>query len=317
MSEEPNLTVLGAVDRLLSANKPKEASQEPEKEKQETAEAPDRSTEADEPAPEADEAESAEADDADDSEAEEKQPELYTVKIDGKEERVTLEELLGGYQRTKDYTQKTQRLSEEAKALQAEKAATDEARKRYSDQLAGLEAILTKEDPQLEKLKALDPARYLLARQERLDALAAIKQEQQRVGLEQSKAMQAQMAKHIEAERAKVLTAIPAWKDQKRASEEQAAIVSYARNLGFSDQELAGLTDSRAVIALRKAWLYDKGQELRTQKKAPPPSQTIGAGKTSNRADGITAKRDRAVEQLRKSGKVEDAVKVLLASKRK
>ena len=312
---ESNLTVQGAVEKLLSANKPPEPSQEPEKETQEEAEAPERSPEVDEPAPEADEAEADEAD-ADDSEAEEKQPELYTVKIDGKEERVTLDELRNGYQRTKDYTQKTQRLSEEAKALQTEKAATDEARKRYSDQLSGLEAILTKEDPALEKLKAVDPARYLLARQERIDALNAVKQEQQRVAQEQSKVMQANMAKHIEAERAKVLSAIPVWRDAKRAGDEQTAIVSYARNLGFSDQELAGLTDSRAVIALRKAWLYDKGQELRTQKKTPP-SQPITAGKTSNKSDSHTAKLDKAMGELRKQGTVEAGVKVLLARKGK
>ena len=41
----------------------------------------------------------------------------YTVKIDGREERVSLNELQNGYQRQADYTRKTQELASERERL--------------------------------------------------------------------------------------------------------------------------------------------------------------------------------------------------------
>ena len=41
----------------------------------------------------------------------------YTVKIDGREERVSLNELQNGYQRQADYTRKTQELASERESM--------------------------------------------------------------------------------------------------------------------------------------------------------------------------------------------------------
>lgn len=43
----------------------------------------------------------------------EQEPELYTVRVDGKEEKVTFEEMQKGYMRQRDYTQKTQTVAAE------------------------------------------------------------------------------------------------------------------------------------------------------------------------------------------------------------
>ena len=48
--------------------------------------------------------------------------ESYTVKVDGEESEVTLEELQDGYQRQADYTRKTQELADERKRLQQAEA---------------------------------------------------------------------------------------------------------------------------------------------------------------------------------------------------
>ncbi len=40
------------------------------------------------------------------------QPQTFTVKVDGKEVSVTLDELQKGYSRTQDYTRKTQQIAE-------------------------------------------------------------------------------------------------------------------------------------------------------------------------------------------------------------
>jgi hypothetical protein len=43
--------------------------------------------------------------------------EMYTIKVDGVEEQVTLEELQNGYQRHSDYTRKTQEVAAERERL--------------------------------------------------------------------------------------------------------------------------------------------------------------------------------------------------------
>merc|ERR1712224_646361 len=49
-------------------------------------------------------------------EEESEQPQLYTIKVDGEEQEVTLEELQNGYSRQRDYTRKTQELAQQRKA---------------------------------------------------------------------------------------------------------------------------------------------------------------------------------------------------------
>ena len=48
--------------------------------------------------------------------------EAYTIKVDGEESQVSLEELQDGYQRQADYTRKTQELADERKRLQQAEA---------------------------------------------------------------------------------------------------------------------------------------------------------------------------------------------------
>ena len=53
---------------------------------------------------------------------EEPSGEAYTIKVDGEEQEVSLEELRDGYQRQSDYTRKTQELASERRRLQQAEA---------------------------------------------------------------------------------------------------------------------------------------------------------------------------------------------------
>jgi len=62
-----------------------------------------------------------ESDDEDDEEGDaENEDDSYTVKVDGKEIRVSRKELLSSYQRQADYTKKSMALAEERKSHEAE-----------------------------------------------------------------------------------------------------------------------------------------------------------------------------------------------------
>ena len=77
-------------------------------------------------------------------------PETYTIKVNGVDVEVTLDELQQGYSRTADYTRKTKVLSEQRKKADEELAATQQERQRY---LSQLEQLSSTNKSEIETLK--------------------------------------------------------------------------------------------------------------------------------------------------------------------
>jgi len=243
----------------------------------------------------------------------------YRVKVSGEEVEVSLDELLNGYSRTADYQKKTQSLAEQRKAVEADRVKIAEAaktRETYAQRLQVIEQLLHQQNQgeDLSQLKAEDPIAYAVAMAEKMERdkqLQAVQIERQRVQQEQQSYTQAQLQKHIQAEQAKLVEAIPEFKDDVKAEVVRRDIRNYAKSQGFTDQELSQVYDSRAVLALYKAAQYDKlmaGKGVTSKKVANAP-KTIRPG-TSNpqSSDNETFKKERAV--LRQSGNKKDAVRL-------
>jgi hypothetical protein len=93
-----------------------------------------------------DEEEAEEALESDEVEYEVEEPDAqtdtaYTVKIDGEEFEVTLDELRNGYQRQADYTRKSQSLAEQRKAYEANLQAVQAERNQYAQVLEKCQLI--------------------------------------------------------------------------------------------------------------------------------------------------------------------------------
>lgn len=230
----------------------------------------------------------------------------YRVKVSGEEVEVSLDELLNGYSRTADYQKKTQSLAEQRKAVEADRVKIAEAaqtRETYAQRLQVIEQLLHQQNQgeDLSQLKAEDPIAYAVAMAEKMERdkqLQAVQIERQRVQQEQQSYTQAQLQKHIQAEQAKLVEAIPEFKDDVKAEVVRRDIRNYAKSQGFTDQELSQVYDSRAVLALYKAAQYDKlmaGKGVTSKKVANAP-KTIRPG-TSNpqSSDNETFKKERAV----------------------
>ena len=243
----------------------------------------------------------------------------YRVKVSGEEVEVSLDELLNGYSRTADYQKKTQSLAEQRKAVEADRVKIDEAaktRETYAQRLQVIEQLLQQQDQgqDLASLKSEDPIAYAVAMGEKMERdkqLQAVQMERQRVQQEQQSHQQAQLQKHIQAEQAKLVEAIPEFKDDVKAEVVRRDIRNYAKSQGFTDQELSQVYDSRAVLALYKAAQYDKlmaGKGVTSKKVANAP-KTIRPG-TSNpqSSENETVKKDRAA--LRQSGNKKDAARL-------
>jgi len=249
------------------------------------------------------------------------QPEqpTFSVRVDGTEQKVTLDELLNGYQRTADYTRKTQAIAEQRKQAEAELAAARVERQRYAETLRQLEAQMNQAQPEPDwnKLYAEDPLEYVRQKdawRDRRERAQALQGEQARLAQLQQVEQRALLEQHLAVERQRLVEAIPEWRDDQRAAKEREAIVTWAKRAGFSDQEISQSYDHRAVNVLRKAMLYDElmGRNLADKQtpRAVPAMARPGVPPSKNETSS-KARRE-ALSRLSKSGRIEDAVDFLM-----
>ena len=247
---------------------------------------------------------------------EEDQPQTFTVKVDGKDVTVTLDELQKGYSRTQDYTRKTQQIAEVRKQVEQETQAVRAERQQYAQLLGALQAQLQVSEPQidLDRLYHEDPIEWVRQKEivrERQEKLGAIQAEQQRLAQVSQYEQQRAMEMQIESQQEALLAALPDWKDPKKAKAEKALVIESAKAAGFSDEDLKSVYDHRLVLLLRKAAMYDQMVSKRQGIKpvvnnGPRTAKPGAAGRVST-----TTEATRAKQRLAKTGRVDDAASAI------
>jgi hypothetical protein len=306
------LTVGGAADAILGLMGSDEGSEQEQPEAQ--AEANDSEAESDEYEAQAEDESEVEQEDGQD---EQEQP-RYRVKAAGEEKEVTLDELIKSYQLGTDYTKKSQAVAEERKAVEAERQRVEEAkqlRDQYAERLQIIEQMLNQqpETENLDYLKETDPIGYAVKVAEisqREKQLAQVQAERQRIAQQQDKERQEQLSSVVQAEARKLAEAIPDYADPQKGEAMRRELREFGVKAGFSDQELANVYDSRAVLTLWKAMQYDKLQSAKPgiTKKVSEAPKVI--------KPGVSQPRDSQGDELRKlkarakqSGRVADAAR--------
>ena len=250
-------------------------------------------------------------------EEESEQPQLYTIKVDGEDTQVTLEELQNGYSRQRDYTRKTQELAEQRKAIEAQQQDVSQKDAIYSQLLPRMEATLKGElenEPDWNTLYEADPIAYVREKDvwnEKKQKLQAVQAEAQRVQQESQVEQQKKLQQFVEYGNKQLLDQIPEWQDNEVASKEKMSIRDYGVNvLGYTPQEMDSVYDYRVLLGLRNAWLQHKTQQATkvkpTEKKAAARTARPG---TSNVPKSTTPVK-KAKQRLAKTGKVQDAAKL-------
>jgi hypothetical protein len=259
----------------------------------------------------------AEQSELDEDTEEQEQPQIFSVKVDGKEVEVTLEELQKGYSRTQDYTRKTQQIAEARKQTEAELQAVRAEREQYAQLLGALEAqVQQAAQPNIDwdRLYQEDPIEYVRQREvmrENKEKAEAIQSEQQRLAYVSQQEQAQFMHQRLEHEKEALLAAIPDWKDAKKAQAEKALLVEFGQKIGFTPDELKSVVDHRAVLMLRKAALYDQMMSKRGNIKpvtnnGPRPAKPGAAGRVSNSTESV-----RAQQRVAKTGRVDDAANAI------
>ena len=239
----------------------------------------------------------------------------FQVKVGGEEKELTLTELKSLAQQGADYTKKTQQVAEQRKALQAEQQAIEEAkymRDAYAERLQAMEQLLNAQQPveDLESLKESDPIGYAVRVAEmsqNKEKLYAIQAERQRIAELQQAEQQQGMQQYLSQQAATLSQSLPEYSDPVKGEALRSDLRTFAKNLGFSDQELSQVRDSRHVMALYKAMQYDKLQQSKPQlnKRVSEAPRTIKSGNSNTSVNTDQGKR--AMAQLQKTGRVRDA----------
>ena len=323
-SESGNLTVTdaaSAIEGMLSSTEDS-TQEQPEVVEEETEEVEEvEETEVEEEAePEMEEAEEETEEESEVEEPEEVEEEqTFTIKAAGEEKEVTLNELKKSYQLGSDYTKKTQEVAEQRKVIEQEAKAIIEARKvrdEYAQRLKSVEEFLVgsnESKENLAELKENDPIGYAVKvaeMTEKKEQLQLLQAEQQRIAQQQNSDRSANMQKYVEQEAQKLAQSLPEFSDNTKGEQVRNEIRNYGKKVGFTDQELSQVYDSRHVLVLHKAAQYDKlmaGKAGVKKKVANAPKMVKGGAKVKQ---SVTDKQKKLQQRLLQTGDARDAASI-------
>ena len=292
-----------AVNSLLIMDEPSAPDEAPQESPATEPELEAQETEAQEDDAEAEYSEDVEADD--EEESQEQAPSKYTVKFDGKEIEVTLDDLKRSFS-GQAYIQKGMQ-----EAAETRKQATELFQTLQAEQSKFMQVVQTiqehgfKAPPQAPDIAMMDkdPIGYMQAEARyRKDATEYQTQQYQ---IQQTAAAHRQMQDRAMAEfvteQSKVLQSrIPEFADANKAREITGKIRNTASEAyGFTDQELSGIVDARQVLALHDAMKWRELQAARTQ-KAPAAPKSIKPAMRRTEPQQIVRKKQ--IDAARKSG---------------
>jgi hypothetical protein len=294
-----------AVNSLLIVDEPNEPDEAPQEVSATEPELEAQETEA--PEAEADEAEASEEVEAsdDEEEAQEQAPSKYTVKVDGKEVEVTLDDLKRSFS-GQAYIQKGMQEAAEAKkqatelyqALQTEQA-------KFMQVVQSIQEQGFKAPPQAPDIGMMDkdPIGYMQAEARYRKEMTEYQTQQYQI--QQTAAAQRQMqekalAEYVSEQSQVLRSRLPEFADPNKAREVTAKIRSTAAEAyGFSDQELGGIVDARHVLVLHDAMKWRELQAARTQ-KAPAAPKSIKPMPRRSEPQQIVRKKQ--IDAARKTG---------------
>jgi len=298
-------SLIGQFENLITAENELPAS-EGEQEAKAQPDAP-----SDEPTPQ-----DLELEEIDDNSPAEASEELYSVKVNGIEEKVNLNELLAGYSRQKDYSTKTNQLAEERKNLENERSKTQteiEAvkieRDKYATQLKSFLKQDKEEDIDWDKAYNEDPIEYVRLKAES-DRKKEIRQkaenELKSIEAKQKAETEDKYKQYVTSQSALLQEKVPEYADPVKGDKLKLGVKNYLNEIGFSDQELSMLTDHRTVMVAIEGMKYSQ------LKKAKLDGKKVNKVPKVNKGGVPTSKQDVNVEQRNsslkraKSGKSQD-----------
>ena len=315
-----NLSILEATNEVLKATQEVEPNetQEVAEENTETQETEEQTeteqTELNAETSEVEEEAEAQEEPTDEVEEEtEAEEPTFSVKVDGEVVEVTLDELKRGYSGEKTFHKRMNKVHQERQAVEQEAKNYRETRDQYAQGLAQVKQLLQRQEPNWNKLKSeMSPEQYATAvadYQVQQSNLKKIEEQEKQIQQEQQREATITWQNYVQGEAKLLLDKYPDWNKEK-----QNQVVEYARNLGFSDEEIGGAADHRMIQAIyeasRFAKIKEKTPEVKKKIKSAPKATKSGMPKTKKEI--INNQRAKLRDNFRKDPTRKGAVELLL-----
>tara|TARA_R110001606_G_scaffold114915_1_gene242628 strand:+ start:446 stop:1447 length:1002 start_codon:yes stop_codon:yes gene_type:complete len=272
------------------------------------------------------EAEEIEASDSEDDEdqiedASPEEPQRYTVKVDGQETEVTLEDLKQGYSGQKYVQQGMQDASAQKKEAEAVYTALTNERQQLAELYQSLQQgnVAAPPEKPTKELFDADPIGYMKQNLEYEEQkgkydmqMAQLQQVSQQSSEAEATAKQAYLKEQMQI----LQREIPDFADSKRATALKEQLVNYGTaHYGYTTDEISQITDHRAIKVLHDAMKYQdivKGKsQAKTKTKSAKPMLKPGAKKMATPNAKV---RSRQQAKLKDSGSIDDALNLILNS---
>jgi len=251
--------------------------------------------------------------------------ELYKIKVGDQDLEVSLNELKDSYFRQQDYTRKSTELSSNRKQVDELKNSltrnNEEAkikRDQYEKQLQVLSQQLKASESKvdLDKLYQEDPAEYVRTKAEidrRKEMMEATRLEQHKIHSEKQIEQEKNYNAYLEKERNLLSEKLPIYSDKEKGPEFLKNLTNFAKEIGYTDQEISMLVDHRAVLMLANAYRYNRLKTANAKnKKVTRTPKVVSSSSPKVADDSDVARRINSKKAvLRKSGKMQDAVSIL------
>ena len=145
--------------------------------------------------------------------------------------------------------------------------------------------------------------------QDAKEKISQVQVEQQRVRQQTQTEMQQIVQEKIKKESELLVQKLPEYADPSSGLKEE--LRQYTMNLGFSEDDVNGITDHRVVLVLHKAMLQDKGAKASVKKTKTVP-KVVKAGNPQTKNQKVKRTRQAKRERLSKTGHHRDAANVFL-----
>jgi len=273
-----------------------------------------------------DDAEYAENDDEDESEEEyeseeepddQTEPNTYTVKVDGEDVNVTLNDLTKSYS-GQQYIQKGMKQAAESRK-QAEEAYNglnqQRAQLEQLMQQVQQQGVMAQPAPPTKELLADDPLGYIEADANYREEMGKYQHQQQQLGQQHQAMQQAQEQANkanLQNQQQELKRLIPDFAEAKKAPKLKDSLIEHGKKRNFTEAEINSVVDARTMHVLYESMMWRQSLEGKSnvQAKLKKARPLMKAG-SKKQPESDSKKRSKQMSQLKRSGSVADAAALL------
>lgn len=240
-----------------------------------------------------------------------------TVKIDGQEKQVPLQDVIKSFQLEGHVNNKSIELSNQRTQFEQERQAVRQLAQQQIQQNQALgQAALQMLNHDYAKvdwnaLRVQNPAEFAAMQtefQQRQGQIQNYLGQIQQQTAQQAQVQQQNLQQSLAAENDRLMNLRPEWRDQKSFTKDREQMTQYARTLGFQDAELSQIFDHRYMLILHDAARYQAlqaatPQALKQVRQAP----VMAAPGSRTDANPQDARRSAAIERFNRNPRDIDA----------